>query len=509
MNQKVSLSLIIALILISLPACTEKDDFIPEPTATSVILTGTVTTSAGKPLAGVPVSVDYREAYWLGPQKILHKAKGVTDSGGHYRLFFEPEEDKSGTDGAPNQNYDLKVDLGTKASNDVILPSDFNENLGNIHTCPIYKMFEKGEKAEINMFFPRRQDLTTELRNYVAEKSVVLENNIRYGAGKETMRREVALDANGSGSVTLPYAIGETNMVTVLARNGYPELSGSRAITPAAGDTAPILFDNGDVLDACRFKLSLYANMAFNGDEYADDRASSTPAPFDFLGFRIVRPDGEYEFPTSRYDYYDSIVWSSPDLPHTLRIHERAENGAGSSEHLTAQWGAGFIRSGRHTTLLTGYKNGRAIYSDTLTFELADRDFLCFDWDRFTHLTQPGTVNVLNTPLNRYNEYSVSATVDGDGNKSVRIYLDIPGGWGKETILNWQQARLGNLLWKHMGHWVEFDESTLGGLFRKLPAGDRPFTLYENTSTRAIIMHRQATEYEEECFYIHAEPKVP
>ena len=85
--------LLLLFLVIGLTGC-EKDDFIPEPTATSVTITGVVTTSYGKPIANLPVSIDYHEAYNFMNQTLIHKAKGVTDSNGRYRLFFEPEPDK-------------------------------------------------------------------------------------------------------------------------------------------------------------------------------------------------------------------------------------------------------------------------------------------------------------------------------------------------------------------------------------------------------------------------------
>jgi len=62
-------------------------------------------------------------------------------------------------------------------------------------------------------------------------------------------------------------------------------------------------------------------------------------------------------------------------------------------------------------------------------------------------------------------------------------------------------------MWKHLGHWVEYDKSTIGELFRMLPTDHTPGLLYENETTRAIVMHSPATEYEKEFYYIHAEPK--
>lgn len=128
MNGKgFSFSTVISMLLASFLAisCSEKDDFIPEPTATSVIVTGTVTTTSGEPLADIPVSIDYYESYYLGAQNILHKAKGTTDSDGHYRLFFEPEATKE--NGNPSQVYYLHAELKDLPSSEFIMPGDFDD----------------------------------------------------------------------------------------------------------------------------------------------------------------------------------------------------------------------------------------------------------------------------------------------------------------------------------------------------------------------------------------------
>lgn len=107
----------------------------------------------------------------------------------------------------------------------------------------------------------------------------------------------------------------ETNEISIYAANSLWEVCDSREVSVTAQTDTPIVFDNKAVLDNCRFKLSRYSNFAFNGKDYPDEEDYKVPAPFDFLGFRIVSPDGEYEFPSSRYQYYDSIVWNSPDFP--------------------------------------------------------------------------------------------------------------------------------------------------------------------------------------------------
>lgn len=497
------ISLTIAL---AISSC-EKDDFIPTPTPTSVIVTGVITTTSGKPLANIPVSIDYCEGYWLGPQTTLHKAKGTTDSSGYYELFFEPEKDKSSYNNKPNQVYRLYADLNGLSPDEYIMPSEFGFQ-STVYSYEIYKIFEQGDNHNINLFFPKKKEIKTELKNFTADKSLKIVNTMVFGATKESIDKTVELDTDGNGSVMIPYAIDDTNLVSVVTENGVSEVCETKEISITKDSDSPVVFDNKDILDDCSFKLSLYSHMSFNGKEYNDNRAFSSPAPFDFIGFRIVRPDGQYEaMDLKRYQYYDSIVWSSPDFPETFKVYEKKTNETTSVEHLVSQWGSHFFNTGIHKTTLTGYKNGRAICTDSVEFDLKDRDFLCFDWNNFIYLTDHGTTQTIYCQLDGFSEYQLNAVTESDESNSVNIYIKFRDNWGDDIELNWQQIRLEYLLSQHLGHWIEYDKSKVKEMFRHLTPADQPGTLYENETTRAIVMQAPATESDKEHFYIHAEPK--
>lgn len=487
----------------------EKDDFIPAPTPTSVVVTGVVSTTSGQPLANVPVAIDYHESYYLQPDRVTHKAKGKTDSQGRYRLFFEPEADKGDQNGAPlSQYYYLCADLSGLPSSEYVMPGDFSENMATEYRCAIYKLFDKGETADINMFFPKKKNLVTEFKGFVAEKALTVQNEMRYGVKTEAYWRDVELDAGGNGRLTMPYSVDETNLVTVWEKNSLQQLRKPEKIVVNQSANAPVVFDYSDVVESCRFKLAFYKHAAFNGEEYGGDAAFAKPAPFDFLGFRIVRPDGTYDIMTSRYQYYDSIVWSCPDFKETYRIYDKKQTAGSHEESFISQWGSYFYFVGEHEAVLTGYKNGRAICSDAVKFELSDRDFLCFDWDKFDYLSEQGVTNGIYCRLDTQNEYHVSATVDADGNKAVYISLEIKGGWPQEVLLNWQQARLDYLMYKHQLQMVgKYDESVHAGCFKRLPADAIPEKVYENETTWVVVMHAPATDYNKEKYYLHAEPK--
>lgn len=509
MNGKgFSFSTIISMLLASFLAisCSEKDDFIPEPTATSVIVTGTVTTTSGKPLADIPVSIDYYESYYLGAQNILHKAKGTTDSDGHYRLFFEPEATK--VNGNPSQVYYLHADLKDLPSSEFIMPGDFDDKPNTTYAYGIYETLRQGENVCIDLHFPKKKEIMTELKNFTADRSLEVRNSIQFGAEMKSVRHIVDLDDKGNGSVRMTCALGELNKFSVGILNSFSEACEPKEFTIGNDSDSPLVFDNEDVLKNCRFKLSLYTYTGFNGEEPDSKNALYTPAPFDFLGFRIVRPDGEYDaFGLERYQYYDSIVWDSPEFPESYKIYHKEENGSASEKHLISQWGSYFFDNGPHKTVLKGYRNGRVICADSVTFELKDRDFLCFDWDKCKALPKVEKSYEVFCQLDGFLKYIVTDPVETDGIKSLDISIRFRDSWDKATLLNWQQVRLENLLSKHLGHWIEYDGSSVGKLFHNLSPADKPGKFYENESTRAIVMHRLPSDYEEEHFYVHVESK--
>lgn len=510
MNMKnILYSVIILAGILAVSACTEKDDFIPEPTPTSVIVTGLVTTTSGKPLANIPVYVDFKRSFWLGPQNTLHKAKTKTDSNGRYRLFFEPVKFSDPESGA-SEGYFLFADLNGLSSKEYIKPNDFEENRKDIYGYGIYKELTQGENIEINLHFPKKKEVVAEYRNFIADQSLRIRNTVVYGVEYESLSRTVQLDPNGNGNVLIPCAADETNHLDVLSSLSIPEIY-SKEVVFDSNHENKIVFDNNDVLKSCRFKLSLYDYFSFDGEPYEHKAASSAPAPFDFLGFRIILPDGQYEaFGTQRYQYYDSIVWCSPDFPETFRVYEKSRYDSSSQEHLVSQWGSYFFNTGFHKTFLRGYKNGRIICSDSVSFELKDRDFLCFDWSDCKIVPKQEGLHKIYCQLDSFFEYKMSSPIEVDGTKSFDIYISFRDYWGEDIILNWQETRLDHMLWAHLGHWVKYDKSEATNIFKFLSPDDIPGKLYENETTRAIVMHRLPSGGDvpkDECFYIHVESK--
>lgn len=106
---------------------------------------------------------------------------------------------------------------------------------------------------------------------------------------------------------------------------------------------------------------------------------SPLPAPLDLITFRITDVNGEYSpigFPEFTH-YYDSIVWSADDYPHTFKVYENKVSAEGSETHITTQWSSHFFKSGTVKSHLKGYRDGKVEYETSHRITLYDRDF----WD--------------------------------------------------------------------------------------------------------------------------------
>lgn len=112
-------------------SCDEESDFITGPTTSSTMISGVARTADGMPLAGVQVSLDYKESVWLGQQVTRHKAKGVTDNEGNYRLYFELRDDElrdGGNDASVARNFYLTIDLSSLSEDMYIMPKDIKSD---------------------------------------------------------------------------------------------------------------------------------------------------------------------------------------------------------------------------------------------------------------------------------------------------------------------------------------------------------------------------------------------
>ncbi len=270
--------------------------------------------------------------------------------------------------------------------------------------------------------------------------------------------------------------------------------------------TTPSGTGDPEIPDIARFKIALYDYFSFKGEEYRDNPLFATPAPFDLIGFRIhLNNDSFSPFGHQPYQCYDSIVWSSLNHPETLRIFEETYN----SMHFTSQWCSYFFEEGPHTVYLRGYKNGEAIHSDSLTFELKDRDFLCFNWAECQIKPNSGVTQGIYCSLDNEFEYRLSFQMEVEGKKVLNIYIRYRDEENGEGVFNRMKTELENFLKSHLGEPVSYEENEIKEMFKLLPADEKFGNLYENKTTRAIILHQQPDEetYRHERYYIHVESK--
>ena len=149
------------------------------------------------------------------------------------------------------------------------------------------------------------------------------------------------------------------------------------------------------------------------------------------------------------------------------------------------------------------------MHSDSLSFELKDRDFLGFDWSKCSATLNPGYVKgIYNYLLDEY-KYSHSFPLKIDGSIILNIYLRYSKSVDYGKADSRQQPQLEEFLENHLGASVEYEEADIRASFKQLPSDVELCKFYENKTTRAIIVHSPFDEerLREDRFYIHVESK--
>lgn len=222
MNRLITITAFAMMLLAAITSCDrEEDDIIPEPTATSTIITGTVSTADGKPLADIPVGVDYENRSIIGTL-IQHKAIGKTDSKGHYRIFFEIDDNSL----SATSSYTFSVDLNSISSDDYLIP---DERKLSLLMNPIGR---QGETVNCDITVPRKKfvDVTVSNNGVQLEKgNYAVRNVFPYGSGWKELTKNYwdvnselmlfeSIDIRQSRSTTvkLPCGVGVPNAVTVV-----------------------------------------------------------------------------------------------------------------------------------------------------------------------------------------------------------------------------------------------------------------------------------------------------
>ena len=238
---------------------------------------------------------------------------------------------------------------------------------------------------------------------------------------------------------------------------------------------------------------------------------SPLPAPLDLITFRITDINGEYspiDIPEFTH-YYDSIVWSADDFPHTFKVFEYEASAKGSETHITTQWSSHFFKSGTVNSHLKGYRDGKVKYETSHRITLYDRDFLGLEWG--TVILQKPTNLTAHCLLDRDYEYKLYDIVAKDYAPYSPYSRFVPVNHQllpeaeflpttKKAVMTLMENSLG------AGENANGKES----LFKCLPEkGVVAERYWENETTRMLMLHRLPDEegLAEESYYLHIEPK--
>lgn len=228
-------------------------------------------------------------------------------------------------------------------------------------------------------------------------------------------------------------------------------------------------------------------------------------APFDFLTFRILNHKGEYSFPSTPnfLKYYDLIEISSPALPNTYCVYRYSTDENGTKESFTSQWSSYFYEKTDFPICLKGYKDGMLIYEYSTTQIMRERDFLGVDWENGgIVIANPKTNGIYCVLDNRY-EFLLTDTQKANETCYIKIQVSNSSHLADAEYLKSQEEGLRWLLKKHLGE----KSSLTASDFKTLPKGADVVETYENKTTRVAIVHQNADDLHEECYYAIAESK--
>lgn len=236
---------------------------------------------------------------------------------------------------------------------------------------------------------------------------------------------------------------------------------------------------------------------------------SPLPAPLDLVTFRITDINDNYTplyFPEF-IQYYDSIVWSAENFPHTFRVYESSTTEEGAEAHLTTQWSSHFFKSGTIKNHLRGYRNGKVEYETSLNVTLYERDFLGLEWGVVV-LQKPQNLTAY-CHLDTDYEYQVNDIVEKEDAPFSKIIPVNHKHLSDSDFLTAAQKAIKALMENNVGE----GQNAKGkeNLFKCLPEKGVEAELYwENKTTRILMLHQLSNNPDEsvqEMYYLHVEPK--
>lgn len=226
MNRLITATLLPLLLLFT--GCDkEEDNFIPQITDNSIIISGVIRTPEGKPFANIPVSVDFKRQSIIGTHT-KHKAKVTTDKSGLYKIFFEIGEDK---DDEVYSNYFFSVDLAGVSSEKYIIPSDSKLDF-YLNTTD-----REGKTLNCDFTIPMKKYVKVTVNNSglpVENGKYAVKNTFSYGSDWDSLGyiwnslghinemseisifQPIEIQQNGTSSIMLPCAVGVKNTILLV-----------------------------------------------------------------------------------------------------------------------------------------------------------------------------------------------------------------------------------------------------------------------------------------------------
>lgn len=233
---------------------------------------------------------------------------------------------------------------------------------------------------------------------------------------------------------------------------------------------------------------------------------SPLPAPLDLVTFKITDINGHYMpsgFPEFT-QYYDSIVWSAEDFPHTFKAYESNVTAEGTEKNLTTQWASHFFRSGTVKNHLKGYRHGKVEYETSLNVTLYECDFLEIEWGTIV-LQNPQNLTAY-CRLDREYEYMVYDIVAKNNAPYSQIIPVNHKLLSDSDFLPTMQNAIKTLMENNVGKGQ--DAKGKENLFKcLLEKGVEAELYWENKTTRMFMLHQLSDELSTEEYYLHIEPK--
>ncbi len=292
-------------------------------------------------------------------------------------------------------------------------------------------------------------------------------------------------------------------IITISPKNGKNAVKTILYVKRTFGDLVP---DPGpgteEVADKYKFQLVQSYFTPFMNDNF------SVPAIFDNISYQIndyldrYHGSGCPEFT----QHYDSIVWCADGLPNTVRIYERQNTANSTEEHFTSHWSTHFFKGNQIKNYLKGYRDGKVVYSTSLTTNLHKRDFLCYDWiNGSIAIANPGHTRVY-CMLDSIYEYNAEDVQEMNGTRYAQIYVNPKSTVSNENSPAYMQKGLSRLMSDNAGQ----PQSIAGKVdsFKCLPTeGVEAIKFWENTTTRILLLHKLPDDDSPEKYYLHIEPK--